>query len=596
MPAGENMDVKNVSLYKAGEMMNHIAVDLVLHNGVIYTADAEDTVCQAVAVKGNRILFTGSDAAIQRYTGEKTCCIDLQGKMVIPGMIDSHLHPPGLPLMDLYEVKLFESNSLEGYLAAVREFLRLHPDTKMVYGRGWSWAVLQGDELIKGPRKEYLDAISTEIPIILRANDGHTLWVNSKALALNRVTAQTEAPQGGVIPIDPGSGELWGTLKEAAMGLIALPEYSVEQYVNAMTAFQETMHSYGITAILSLGSIPFKKVFQAYELLQQQGCLQLRVRGAMTISPKEELSAQMAVLESMRAQYTDFDLQVTTAKFFTDGVVEGGTSHLLLPYEMAAGKGANHYGEFLWDQEKLRQAFAAANAAGLQIHVHSTGDASTKKVLDALEQIQAVVPPGDYRNTITHLQLVDPPDISRFRTLNVIASVQPYWQFKGPKWWQFVDYRFLGERAERQFPLGSFFAGGVTVASSSDYPATVEAYPLRAIEIGVTRNLDNGSSFGVDDITDMDDERYLLNKAERASVCQMIKSFTANGAYALFTEEEIGSLEIGKRADLVVLDQNILAVNPLDIGKTKVVMTFFDGKLVYERSGHEESGLVPAKA
>jgi predicted amidohydrolase YtcJ len=558
--------------------------DIVLKNGVVYTADAGDAVHEATAILGDRILFVGSNDAVQRYIGPATKLIDLGGKLVIPGMIDSHIHPPGLSLLELYEVKLFDSSTFEGYLDAVREFLLQNPDTKLVYGRGWSWGILQGEELNRGPRKEYLDGISTTIPIVLRANDGHTLWVNSKALEVNCVTVETDVPHGGVIERDPISGELWGTLKEAAMGLIALPEYSIEQYVAAMLDFQHKMHRYGITGILTMGSLTFKNIFAACEAMRQEGKLRLRVRGAVSITPNEDVKAQLAAIAELREQYAAPQLKLITAKFFTDGVVEGGTSHLLAPYTSACGKGDSHYGEFLWDEEKLQQAFTLANTDGLQIHVHSTGDASTQKVLDALEYARNAAPTGDYRNTITHLQLVDQQDITRFKDLQVIASVQPYWQFKGPKWWRQVDYQFLGERAERQFPLGTFFANGITVASSSDYPATVEAYPLRAIEIGVTRNLDNGPLFGVEDITDMDDERYLLNKNERATVEQMIKSFTINGAYMLFMENETGSIEPGKLADLVVLDQNILAINPLDIDKTKVVMTIFGGEVVYEKN------------
>jgi predicted amidohydrolase YtcJ len=200
-----------------------------------------------------------------------------------------------------------------------------------------------------------------------------------------------------------------------------------------------------------------------------------------------------------------------------------------------------------------------------------------------LEYAHNRLPQGDYRNTITHLQLVDKQDIARFKELNVVASVQPYWHFKGPHWWQNVDYRFLGERANAEFPLGTFFASGITVASSSDYPATPVPNPLLGIDIGVTRNMDSGHLHGVEDITDSEDERYLLNRNERADIKQMIKSFTINGAYALFMDHETGSIEAGKVADLAVLDQNLLAINPIDIDKAKVVMTFFDGQLVYER-------------
>ena len=566
------------------ELTDVVLADLVLQNGVVYTADEQETVGEAVAIKGNNIIFVGSNKAVQPYIGEGTRIIDLLGKMVVPGMIDTHIHPPGLSLLTLYEVQLSNINSVQGYVAAVKEFIAQHPDSKAVYGRGWSWGILTGDELKKGPRKEYLDAVSKDIPVVLRANDGHTLWVNSKALEINGITQGTETPQGGVIERDQESGELWGTLKELAMRLIALPEYSLVQYITAMNAFQKKMHSFGITSILCMASQIFEKIFIACNEMEQKKQLELRVRGAITINATDDFSAQLTIINKMRKQYDTPYLKVISAKFFTDGVIEGGTSCLLEPYSVKVGKGTQYYGDFLWNIEELKHAFYRLNQSGLSVHVHSTGDGSTRKVLDALEDAYTKAPVGDYRNTITHLQLVDNKDILRFKELKVIASVQPYWQFKGPNWWQNVDYRFLGDRAEQEYPLGTFFANGIIVASSSDYPATSVPNPLLAIDIGVTRNIDNGALHGVEDITDIDDERYLLNKLERATVGQMIKSFTINGAYTMFMENETGSIEPGKFADIVVLDQNLLAINPIDIDKVKVVMTFFDGKLVYERS------------
>lgn len=564
-------------------MTENIVADVVLTNGVIYAADTDDSVREAVAVKGERLVFVGGSHEVRRYIGPATRVIDLAGKMVIPGMIDTHIHPPGLSLSTLYEVQLADVKTLAGYLDAVRDFIARHPGVPMVYGRGWSWGVFEGEELVKGPRKEYLDAVTRDIPVVLRAHDGHTLWVNSKALEVNGVTADTASPAGGVIEKDPLSGEPWGTLKEWAMWLIALPEYSLEQYVDALAAFQDKMHRFGITGVLCFASLPFQTIFNAWAELQKSGKLQLRVRGAMTVNAKDDLAAQFAAIAGLQAEYAGRDLKVMAAKFFTDGVVEGGTSHLLAPYEPGAGKEAGYCGDFLWDISRLREAFCLANKAELQIHVHSTGDASTRKVLDALEYARDRLPPGDYRNTITHLQLVAETDIPRFKELGVIASVQPYWHFKGPGWWANVDHQFLGERAEKEFPLGSLFANGLTVVSSSDYPATLVPNPLLAIESGVTRNMASGRLHGTEDIADADDARYLLNAGERADVRQMIRSFTINGAYALFLEAETGSLEAGKLADLAVLDQDLLTINPLEIDKTAVVMTFWGGELVYER-------------
>lgn len=568
------------------QMDGNAFADIALTNGVVYTADERDTVYQAVAVKNNRIIFVGSDDEVAGYLGVDTKVIDLHGKMVIPGMIDTHIHPPGLSLSELYEVQLFGIGSLEGYIEAVKEFIERHPQATVVFGQGWLWSVFTGDELTKGPRKEHLDAVAPDIPVVLRAMDGHSLWVNSKALAVNGITPETEVPPGVVLEKDAASGELWGTLKEGAMALITQPEYSLAQYIDAMTAFQKKMHSYGITGVLCIASRYINIVLQACDHLEKSGELALRIRGAVTVQPKNDLSAQFAVIDELRKKYNSPHLKVTIAKFFADGVVEGGTSYLLKPYTLAVDKGADYYGEFLWEMERLKQAFYLANRMGLQIHVHSTGDASTRNVLDALEYIRDKVPQQDYRNTITHLQLVDQADIPRFKELNVIASVQPYWHFKGPNWWHNVDYRILGERAEEEYPLATFFANGITVASSSDHPITPVPKPLTAIDTGVTRNIPNGSVYGVEDITNMDDDRCLLNKQERATVQQMIKSFTINGAHTMFMEQETGSIETGKLADLVVLDQNLLAINPVDIDKVEVVMTFFDGKMVYEKNSN----------
>ncbi|MDU2064968.1 MAG: amidohydrolase [Sporomusaceae bacterium] len=562
-------------------MTTILQADTLLLNGLIYTADGKDSMSEAVAIAGQRLIFVGTNEAATAYKGPDTKVIDLQGKFVIPGMSDTHLHPPGLSLLELYEVQLHACHSIEEYIAAVTVFRDKQPKMKAIYGRGWSWGDLSGEELAKGPRKEYLDAVSRDRPIILRAHDGHTLWLNSKAFEVYGITEATVAPEGGLIERDPVTGQLWGTLKESAMRLVALPEYTLDQYKIALKAFQQKMHRLGITSILALSSQVFETIFTAFQDMEANGELLLHVRGAATIRAEEDLALQLGVISDWQQRFRSEHLAVTTAKFFTDGVVEGRTSCLLTPYEQKYDTEEPDYGRFLWDKEALFQAFYAANQRGLQIHVHSTGDRSTQFVLDALAKVRQELGKTDCRNTITHLQLVAAADIARFKELDVIASVQPYWHFKGPNWWEKVDYQLIGSRAEQEFPLQSFFAAGVTVASSSDYPATLLPNPLQAIDIGVTRNIDNGVLHGVADISDADAPDYLLNRQERASVRNMIRSFTINGAYLLFLEDKIGSIEVGKQADLVVLDHNLFTMAPTEIDKVKVVMTFFGGKIVY---------------
>ncbi len=567
--------------YAADE--NLAKADMVLTNGVVYTVDENDTIAEAVAIKDGKIVFVGSSNDVKAYIGTGTEVIDLEGKMVLPGLMDTHLHSPGTALTELYNINLYGVLTEDETMKVIEQFIEEHPDLDMYYGSGFSVAAFSGEEVSIGPRKERLDAICPDKPVIITSYDGHITWVNSKALEEFGIDKNTPNPPGGVIERDPETGEPWGVLKESAEQLVPAQEFTLEQQVEALKLFQDNLHRLGYTGILSIsGGSPVP--FDAFKALEEQGELKLRVRSSMTMDPELELAPQFEQLKKLRDTYNSDLMKVTTAKYFADGVIEGVTGYLLEPYEAEAGKGDDYRGEFLWDMDKLKEAFRITNSEGFQIHVHSIGDASTRNVLDALEYAKAHAPEGDYRNTITHLQLVAPEDIPRFKELDVVASTQPYWHLKEPEWWEIVDYPFLGERAEYEYPLQSFIKEGVIVASSSDHPVTTPPNPFWAIEAGVTRNLNNAEYYGVEDIQHMDDPKWLLNKEERASLKDMIRSFTSNGAYVTFQENEIGTIEAGKYADLVVLDQNLFEIDPIQIDSVNVLKTIFNGEIVYDAS------------
>lgn len=557
-------------------------VDIVFYNGIIYTADHKDTVVEALAVKNGLIIFAGSNEDIKQYLRAAGEVVDLRGKMILPGFIDSHLHAPGRALTDLYNISLYEAQSLESILSQIEAFIQNNPGLEIYYGEGFSLGHFSGEEVSRGPRKEHLDRICPDKPVVIYSSDCHLAWLNSAALKTFNINKLTSGQPGGVIEKDPLTGELWGTLKETAMRLIPEQVFSKGQMKDAVLEFQTYLHSLGYTGILSV-SIASAPPLETFYVLEQRKELKLHVSSTITIEPGVELSGQIDLLNEMRNKYSSKYHNVTTAKFFADGVVEGATAYLLEPYNPAAGKDLNYRGELLWDFEQLAKAISMVNGIGLQAHIHSIGDASTKAVLDAIEKAAAVSLPGDYRNTITHLQLVDPDDIKRFKTLKVIASVQPYWHCKEPGWWDVVDYHMLGDRAEHEYPLKSFFEAGITVASSSDHPVTPVPNPLRAIRAGVTRNLTAEESYGLPPLGDIDDVRGLLNNNERVSLTEMIKSFTINGAYALFRNKVTGSLKPGKQADLVILDQNLFSVAPSEIEEVRVLKTYFNGELVYAR-------------
>lgn len=557
----------------------------VIKNAKIHTIDNQNSIKEAMAINDDKIIYVGSNEGVEKYINKESKIIDANNNVILPGFIDSHIHPPGTALVELYEVSLYGLHSVEEYKKTIREFIENNPHVKTVHGRGWSLGVFEGEELAKGPKKEHLDEVSKELPIILRAYDGHTLWINSKAVEVFNINENTPCPEGGKIEINNETNELWGTLKETATQLVREDDYTDEEYANAFELFQEKMHEYGITSILAMSGLNWGIMPEVYKELYDKNKLNMRISNSVIIYGEEHWKIQGEKIKKIKEDYDCDYFKTTTIKLLGDGVVEGSTAYLLEPYEIGAKRGDNYYGEFLWNDEDLINCIKYANDNNFSIHVHSVGDGSTRKVLDAIEKTYELSGKFDanFRNTITHLQLVDKNDIKRFKDLNVIAALQPYWHLKGPKWWEEVDYKLLGDRAEEEYPLKSFLNEGVIITSSSDHSVSPVPNPFYAIEAGVTRNLYNHKYFGVDDITDMDNEKYLLNKNERGTVEELVRSFTINGAYQIFRENEVGSLEVGKYADFIIIDRDIFSVDPIDIEDTKVLKTFFNGKLVYER-------------
>lgn len=558
---------------------------IVIKNAKIHTMDNRNSIKEAMAINDDKIIYVGSNEGVEKYINKESEIIDANGNVMLPGFIDSHIHPPGTALIELYEVSLYGLNSVEEYKKAIREFIKNNPNAKTIYGRGWSLGTFEGEELAKGPKKEHLDEVSKELPIVLRAYDGHTLWINSKAMEVFNINKDTPCPEGGKIEINNETSEPWGTLKETATQLVREDDYTDEEYAKAFEVFQEQMHEYGITSILAMSGLNWGIMPNVYKELYDQNKLNMRISNSVIIYGEEHWKSQGEKIKKIREDYDCDYFKTTTIKLLGDGVVEGSSAYLLEPYEIGAKRGDNYYGEFLWNDEDLINCIKFANDNNFSIHVHSVGDGSTRKVLDAIEKTYELSGNLDanFRNTITHLQLVDKKDIKRFKDLKVIAALQPYWHLKGPKWWEEVDYKLLGDRAKEEYPLKSFLNEDVMITSSSDHSVTPIPNPFYAIEAGVTRNLYNHKYFGVNDITDMDDERYLLNKSERGAVEDLVRSFTINGAYQIFREDEVGSLEVGKYADFIIIDKDIFSVDPIDIEDTKVLKTFFNGKLVYER-------------
>jgi predicted amidohydrolase YtcJ len=542
---------------------NEAAAALVLRNGFIYTVDGLRTVAAAVAIKDGKFIYVGSNSGVTPYIGKDTEVIDLGMRLVLPGFIDSHCHPAYGAAHELFDIMFTGLNSLEEYKRAIRDFAARHPGAKFIKGRGWK-NTLFGKT---GPDKKIIDEIIPDIPVALDDEGGHASWVNSLTLKLAGITKDTKNPRGGVIERDPETGEATGTLREGAARLVEdlFPDYTVEQLMQAIEAYQKMAASFGITTTHDATVDVNGNDFNAYKNLEKGKRLAMRFRASLFVDPKQGLG-QVALLVAERARNSDPLFQANGAKVYIDGVVEGGTAYLKEPYLHLPG----FRGEPRWDADKLNDMCAELDRNKFQIHVHAIGDAATEMILDAFAYAAAKNGRREARNLVTHIQLVAAKDIERFKELGVVAVPQPYWFMKDDYYYN-LQVPYLGQkRADEEYPMESFFKAGVVVASASDYAVTIPCNPLRAIQIGMTR-----SCLGVTAA------KEILWPEERATLDQMIASFTINGAYANFLEATTGSIEVGKAADLVVLDRNLFRIPVEAISQASVIMTFFQGERIF---------------
>lgn len=540
--------------------MKKMTTNLIFKNGSIYTVDRTNSWAQAIVIQDGKIIFIGQDKDLTPYIKADTVVIDLARKMVLPGFVDAHAHPSHT--MDLVgNISLYDGDSLDDYLREISVFVGEHPDREFYRGSGWADTFFTN----LGPDKLSLDTILPDRPIALISYDGHSMWVNYETLTRANITRDTPDPDGGRIERDPKTGEPSGTLRETAFKLIedVIPKHSLEEQKNALIEYQKMAAQAGITlvhdAMLDTESV------LAYNELSEEDQLTMRFRGSITLEADQEIKPQVELVLKEKEKNTHPYFKTLSAKIFVDGVIEGGTAYLLEPFAHQP----EFRGEPIWGPDLLAGTCATLDKEKIQIHLHVIGDAAARITLDAIEHALDANGKWDSRHSITHLHLVDPDDVGRFKKLDLVGLPQPFW-FKIDDYYDELALPYLGqERADRQYPMQSLIEEGVIMASGSDFPVTIPFDPLIAIQTGVTRSSVELS------------ETRVLWPEERSSLEDLIRSFTYNGAYANFLENELGSLEVGKKADLVVLDKNLFEIPEEEIASTKVLLTLVDGNEVY---------------
>jgi predicted amidohydrolase YtcJ len=540
--------------------------DLVLTGGAVYTVDAARSWARAVAIRDGRIAYVGDDAGAEAFVGAGTKRVDLGGRMLLPGFQDAHVHPVDAGV-SRRQCALFDLASAAALVERVERCAREHPEWSWIVGGGW----LVDNFLPSGlPDKKLLDAAVPDRPVALASSDGHSLWVNSRALAAAGIGAATPDPPGGRIDRYPGTREPSGSLQEEAMGLVARaqPQLAPGELVAGLRDAVDHLNGLGVTAVqdalVKLAPGDAFASLGAYRALDEAGELSLHVLAALFLEPAEPIDAQLEGFVAARARHTRGNVRATAVKIMEDGVIEPQTAALLEPYADRPG----HRGELLHPPDRLREAVVRLDAAGFQVHFHAIGDAAVRASLDAVAAARAANGARDARHQIAHLQLLDPADVPRLRELGVVANFQPLWAIRDRYVTELTLPRIGARRARWLYPIGSIARSGAVLAFGSDWSVS-SADPLLGIETAVTRLGAEGET------------TEPLFAEETIGLAEAIAAYTIGAAFANALDADTGSIEVGKRADLVLLDRNLFAIPPAEISEAAVVATLFGGEVVH---------------
>lgn len=531
---------------------------LILKNGTVWTDSATKPFLSSIAINGNKIVAVGNEKNLKKYIGKETKQIDLQGRFIMPGINDSHIHFLGSSTR-LFQVDLTDTKTLEEAQAIILKFAKENPNVPWITGGGWQYSIFPNARL---PLTSDIDAVVKDRPVYLRAYDGHTGWANSKAIELSGVTDKTEFTGFGEIVRD-AKGNPGGTFKEGAQGLIArnIPPVTKERNLEALRKGMERAKSVGITSIQnahgSLGEV------ELYDELLQKGELTLRTSFAFSINPKTTQADVDKIVEASKI-YNSPMLRVKAIKIVVDGVIESYTAAMLAPYTNKP----DTFGSPSYTQEQLNNVVAMADKAGLQVYIHAIGDRGVRMALNAFENAVKLNGKRDSRFRIEHIETIQDVDMQRFIKLGVIASMEPI--HADPATIDVWSAAIGEERTSRGFAWAALQKAGAKLIFSSDHPASISISPWRGVHNAVNRQTIDGKP----------SEGWLPQ--HRVSLQTALQAYTSNGAYASFEEKTKGKIAVGMLADLVVLDKNPFEIPARDLYKLEVVKTIFDGKMVFE--------------
>lgn len=563
--------------------------DRILYNGQIITMNDQKDICEAMAVKADKILYTGSLSQVMQFQSEGTIMEDLMDKTVLPGLGDAHLHASStcelLFSFSLYDIGLpydtEPENAMRCYLETVSENREKIQGVQVLRGTGWDPAYFMKD-IMTMPAAEDIDRVCADIPVILRSYDHHYIWVNSKALADSGITKETQTPRNGVIWRDK-EGNPTGLFQETTaidllLNSVPYGDYSVEEYEKGILHYQKEFgNAYGTTMIFD--ALATENAITAYRNLAERGELTMRVDTVYAADPTKPVSQMDEIIERAGKENIGDLFRRDVVKLFVDGT--GLSIYMDQPYEAGylrkLGMEENYRGYPQWTVEELQEIVIKANGAGMAVHVHCMGDGATRMMLDAFEYARGKgLPVETMRNTIAHFMAVREEDKIRMAELGIIANVQPIWGCYYSMTETIITEMLGDQRARGQYPLGSFQAAGVKMAAGTDFPVILPPDPFMGFKIGVTRTVPHSHpEYAQYKNLPMGPKENPMSEA--VTLEDMIEMYTRGAADQMCFDHIAGSLEAGKSADFVILNEKITDTEDELLDRIQAESVYFKG-------------------
>lgn len=539
--------------------------DLLLRDAPLYRDGRWDGDC--LVVRDGLVAGLGSHDDVAHLVGRDTVVESLAGRWLLPAFHDAHVHPVQAGT-ELNLCNLTDLGTIEEYVGRIASYAATHPDRPWVTGGGWSMDAFPGGV----PTADLLDRACPDRPAFLPNRDHHSAWVNTRALELAGIDEHTPDPADGRIERGP-DGRPTGALHEGAMDLVAAraPKATPEELMAGLMTAQRHLHSIGIVgwqdALVGAG-LGMLDTLDTYLDARRSGRLTAKVVLALWWDRERGLE-QVPELVERRRRAAEAGVRATSVKIMQDGVCETHTAAMLDPYLDAQGHTTDNRGLSFIAADDLREYVAALDAEDFQVHVHALGDRAVRDSLAAVEHARTVNGPRGNRHHFAHLQVIDPADVARFAALDVTANAQPLWACRDQAVEE-LTLPFVSEAARhQQYVFGSLLRAGARLACGSDWPVS-EAEPLLGMHVAVNRRA-----------PDMGPEDEPLLPDEALTVVEALAGYTTGSTYLNGLEDVSGRLEVGYAADVVAVDADLLAGDPMALARTRVTHTWADGRSVF---------------